>query len=85
MISTEIVDTTQNIHPSLQSLRLTSQSAGAPGQVGQAFSEGSIQAFDESGVDPPLPLDGLDERRGLVDTALDNASLSGQLARCLAI
>ena len=51
MIGTEIVNTAQNIHASLQGLGLAGQRASAANQVSQPLAEGGIKPFNKSGVD----------------------------------
>ena len=75
VIGTEIVNTAQDKHARLQSLRLTSQSASAAGQVRQAFAKGGIEAFNESSVDAAVTLSGLDNGFNLVRTSLDDTTL----------
>ncbi len=81
MVSTEIVNTTNDIHPGVQGLRLASQRAGAASQHSEALVEGGIEPFDESGIDPASTLRMLDQLSDLVGTALHNATADGKVTR----
>jgi len=61
MMSTEVVDTTDQIHASLQSFDLPSQGAATPDKIGQALAEGGIQPLDEGGVDHASILTGFEQ------------------------
>jgi hypothetical protein len=80
MIGTKVVDTTQDIHASLQGLRLLNQRSGSPSQSSQSLPKGGIEPLNESGVNTALALTGLDQSFNQVSTALNNPSLNGQAA-----
>lgn len=51
MIRTEVVDTTNQIHTSVQAALSARQVAGAPGKASQPGAEGGVQALDKGGVE----------------------------------
>jgi len=58
MIDTQIVDTAQDIHASLQGFGLTGQGAGTADQGTESLAKGGIEPFDVSGFNPAVALVG---------------------------
>ena len=82
MISTEVVNTTQDIHASLEGFGLASQSTGAPGQRSQALAKGGVKPLNESSINDPDPLAGLDKALNHLLATLNDASINGQPTGC---
>jgi hypothetical protein len=78
MISTEVVDTTQHIHASLEGFGLAGQGTGATGQRYQALAEGGVKPLNESGINDPYPLADLDKPLNHLLATLSDASINGQ-------
>ena len=51
VMSTEVVDTADQIHPRLEGFNLASQSTTPSDEAGQPLAESGVQPLDEGGVD----------------------------------
>ena len=79
MVSTEIVNTTNQEHADFQCLGLTSQAAGTPCQASQRLAKGGIEAFNEGSIDLPATLGGCQTGLYPLAIALHNPAFNGQL------
>jgi hypothetical protein len=73
VMSTEVVDATDQIHVRLQGFDLPSQSATTPHQTGQALAEGGVEPFNEGGVDGARSPAGDNQTLNQFSAALNNA------------